>query len=185
MIDPAWVLALMQKAEPTYEQSPWRDTFASTATAIARAAERHPLPLGDDSAERTAAMLVGVAFYESHFQPDAEGDRPKLADGTRGRARSVCAMQIHETNFAAMKVTRAELLGDIQRCIDTGLEMLHISFSVCRAKPLERRIAHYAGGGNGCPTNGEATSKSEHRVRKALELFKAVPPPVREVVSVR
>jgi len=185
MIDPSWVLALMLKAEPNHEQSPWRDTYASTAAAIARAADKHPLPLGDDSAERTAAMLVGVAFYESHFQQDAEGDRIKLAGGALGRARSVCAMQIHETNFAAMKVTRGELMGNIQRCVDTGLEMLHISFSVCRGKPLEQRVAHYAGGGNGCPTNGEATSKSEHRVRKALELFKAVPQPAREVVSAR
>lgn len=185
MIDPAWVLALMLKAEPAHEQSPWRDTYESTAAAIAKAADRNPLPLGADAAERTAALLVSVAWFESHFQPNAEGDKPKLADGSRGRARSVCAMQVHESNYAQLGVTRAALQEDVQTCFDTGLRLLHVSFGVCRARPLEHRVAHYAGGGNGCPTNGEATSKSIHRVKKALELYKAVPVTVREVVSAR
>jgi hypothetical protein len=174
MIDPSWVLTLMLKAEPAHAQSPWRASYEATAAAIARAADQRPLFAGQDGAAKTAAVLVSVAWFESRFQPDAEGDKPKLADGTRGRARSVCAMQVHESNFAALKVTRAELLSDVQRCFDTGLELLHVSFGVCRAQPLEHRLAHYCVGGNGCtlPTKGE----DAHRMRLALALFKALPP---------
>ena len=175
MVSAEWVLLMMLKAEPT---SPIKHTFAKTALAIARAAERDPLFAGPLAAERTAAQLVSVAWFESHFKPDAIGDHDRRADGTKGEPRSFCAMQIGKSNFAALGITRAEILGDIDVCIDAGLRMMHISYAVCRGIPIEERLAHYAGGGGSCPIhNADAVRKSKHRVAKSHWLFRAVPPP--------
>jgi len=181
MIDPSWVLALMLRAEHAPERSPYRPTYEETAAAIAKAASALPLFSGPKGAEKTAAFLVSVAWHESNFRQDAEGDHEKLPDGKKGRPRSFCAMQIHESNFAAFGVTREAItLGSseqsaISRCIEVGLRLLHVSFAVCREKPIEGRLDHYATGGSGCrkPLKDEGA----HRVRKALRLFKEVPPP--------
>lgn len=179
MVDPTWVLALMLRAEPMAASSPWRGTYETTARAIADAANANPIRFGGDAdEERTAAFIVSVAFYESHFQPNAEGDRPKRADGTLGPARSLCAMQVGASNLKGLGVTREGMLDDITTCIDTGLRMMHTSFGVCRGLPLEKRLVHYAAGGNGCAlANADAVKKSKHRVDTALALFKAIPPP--------
>lgn len=177
MVDVSWVLALMIDAQPT---APWRATYESTAAAIARAANANPLPFAADREERTAALLVSTAWFESAFKQNAEGDfvPVRLADGTMGkRPTSFCLVQIAESNFRSLHVTRDEVQTNIDRCVTAGLVMMHVSWSVCRGEPLERRLAHYAGGGYSCPvSNEDAKRKSGHRVAKALWLYRHRPP---------
>ena len=116
---------------------------------------------------------MAVAWYESRFQQDAEGDHERLAGGKKGEPNSFCAMQIGKSNFRGLGVTRNDVQKSIDTCIATGLRLMHISFGVCRAQPLEHRLDHYAVGGDGCTT--PPRDEGGHRIRKALWLYKAVP----------
>src|SRR5262245_18473882 len=105
-VDPSWVLSMMLKAEPAHAASPWRPTYGATADAFARAATARPLFQGPLGAERTAAILVSVAWFESRFRQYAEGDHARWPDGKKGQPTSFCTLQVSQTNFAALGVTR-------------------------------------------------------------------------------
>lgn len=175
-LDPAWVLSLMTLLEPS---SPYRETFDRTALAIARGAERSPLP-GQDAA-KTAAVLVAVGWFESRFQPDAGGDCDRMTkDGicVKGSpAHSFCLFQVNETNLKAYGTDRETLLTDVNECVHVGLRMMHDSFRICRSKPLEERLSWYAAGRNGCDPGPEATKKSRHRMGRAVWLWSMHAPP--------
>src|SRR4029078_2466352 len=64
----AWVVGLMVALEPS---APWRGTYEKTAEAIARVSESDPL-FEDKGEERTAAMLVALAWYDSRFKSNAK-----------------------------------------------------------------------------------------------------------------
>jgi len=179
----AMVLAALLKLEP---HALHRSTFERTAKAIADASNASPLFGGDHGAEKTADLIASVADFESGLIPDAEGDciaNGKLVPSkvgvcpTGSKPHSFCALQVNESNFKELGITRESVQTDIDVCIRSGLRLMHISFAVCRARPLEERLAHYAGGGEGCPTNEDATKKSRHRVLKALWLFKQITSP--------
>ncbi len=175
MVDPAWVLQLMLVVQP---RAPWLETYPETAAAIAAASEEEPLFSGKKGAEKTAALLVSVAWFEGAFRPDAEGDH------RAGKPTSFCAMQVNQSNFAALGTTREELLRNVRACVRAGLRMMRISFGVCRRETLEHRLDHYASGGEGC--RRPARDEGAHRVRKALWLFSKHPPPEpREEASTR
>lgn len=159
----------MIDAQPT---APWRSTYESTAVSIARAANANPLPFSADREERTAALLVSVAWFESAFKQNAEGDF--VGVGSSRRPTSFCLLQVAESNFRALKVTRDEVQTNIDRCVDAGLRMMHVSWAVCRGEPLERRMDHYAAGGPTCarPRHDEGG----HRIRKAQALYRRRPP---------
>lgn len=179
-VDPAWVLALLTSLEP---DSPWRETFPATAEAIAAEASQRPIPR--QGAERTAALLVAVAWFESTLRPDAEGDCvaagglavPSVSGRcpAGARARSLCLMQVNETNLAGLRATRADLLGDVSRCVSAGAALLRQSYAVCARRPPEERLAWYAGGGPSCPSSSDAVRKSRHRVALAARLSSVRP----------
>lgn len=172
-ITAAYVLKLMIAAQAN---APWRSTYESTASAIADAANANPLPFpGDNASAQTAAMLVATARFESAFKPDAEGDFDKRADGTRGEPNSFCLLQVGKSNFGFLGVTREQMQSDVATCVRAGLRMMHVSFTVCRGRPIEERLNQYTTGGGACvqPTHDEGG----HRVRLALWLYRRVPLP--------
>lgn len=177
VVDPSWVLALMLELEP---KSPFRETFDRTSTAIARASERSPLP-GQD-ANKTAAILVSVAWFESRFQPDAEGDCDKTNEtGTcvkGSKPHSFCLLQIGESNFKGFRTTREEVQTNVDSCITVGLGLMNQSFRICASKPLPERLAQYAGGGPVCFTKDEARKKSGSRMAKAVWIYSHKAPPI-------
>lgn len=174
-VTPGFVLAMMLKAEPA--PTPWRDTYLATATAISSSANRMPLFRGEDGPAKSAAIAVGVMWFESHFNPKAEGDRKCLvrdANGDcakRGEPQSFCAFQVGDSNFAGLGITREKIQGDIQVCSDAGFTLMHSSFNTCSGKEwtLEDRLNQYATGGPICvkPWHDEGG----HRMRKGLWLF--------------
>lgn len=183
MITAEAVLAILLKLEP---HAVHRPTFEATAAAIADASNASPLFSGEHGAEKTANVLAATADFESGLIPNAEGDcilKGKLVASKAGvcptgaTPHSFCALQVNESNFKTLGITREEVQTDINVCVRSGLRLMHTSFQVCRARPLEERLAHYAGGRDGCPTNEDATKKSRHRMMRALWLFKQLSPP--------
>jgi len=152
----AWILGLMVAMQP---QAPWRSTYEATAHAIADAvAGAEPLFAGDRGRERTAALLVSLGWFESTFDPHALGDH--------GRAHGL--FQVHGHGE----------LADPDEAVGLALELVRTSMRACRNRPLEERLAWYAGGGYDCSApSADALKKSRHRVLKAMWLAKHVPPP--------
>lgn len=168
MLTIKWVLAMMIATQP---EAPWRATYEATAEAIVAEASSRPLPFPKDAEERTAALLVSTAWFESTFKPDAEGDHDKLPDGRKGTPRSFCLFQIGSSNFAALGVTREQILTDVPTCVRAAGAMMRVSFSVCRGRPAEELLGHYASGGASCA----GVRESRHRWRKGAWLFAHVP----------
>ena len=156
MIDPSVVLAWMLRLQP---EAPWSASYPTTASAIATLANHDPVFEGDDGPERTAAVLTSIAWFEGRFKADAEGGY------VGGRPTSFCTMQVDGSNFGHLGVTRRQVLSDIGACIWAGLRMVHVSFYVCRHKPLEGRLDHYATGGGACTR--PAHDEGGHRMRLA------------------
>lgn len=173
-VNPAWVRTLMMKSEP---RAPWIDTYQASAEVIAAVSDELPVYAGEEGPEKTAALLVSIGWFESHFRPDAKGDCDQVHPVTRmcvtgSRAHSFCMFQIHETNFASLKVTEAEVQGDLRICTRSALRLVRNSFRTCASKPHENRLDQYTTGGSGClsPRHDEG----RHRIRKADWLFDAI-----------
>jgi len=151
----AWVLSLMVLLQP---RAPWLATFHDTAAAVADVVlVEQPLFEGAHGRERTAALLVSVAWFESTFRPDALGDH--------GQAHGL--YQVHDHGE----------LADAREATRTALALMRQSFRACRALPMEERLAWYAAGGaDGC-TSEAGRRASRHRVSLGMRLFAKHPPP--------
>lgn len=158
----AVVLAWMVSLQPL-AVTPWRDRFPEVAEAIADVSAEAPLYRGERGVERTAALLTAMAWHESRFDVGAVGDK----------GASVCLLQLGVSNLRALGVTRDELLGDARACLRAAVRMVVISFGVCRARPPQDRLAHFAAGGGGCGEKG--TRESRHRFALAAKLLRERP----------
>jgi len=140
-----FVLAAMTQLAPGRDHS-------ELGGAIARAVESNkPLFANDADRRRTAALLVAVSFRESTFVADAIGDK----------GESFCAFQIHRSAGGS-----PALLGDVDACVRTGLNLLRVSLRVCPSAP----IAWYASGPRGCGNN-RAQRISRDRMNLAAYLY--------------
>lgn len=189
LVAAAFVLEMMDEAQP---HAPWKNTYPSTAMAIATESNAWPLYPGEDGPARTAAIMVGVAEMESHFDPKAKGDgvcleyevRPATMFGLgalyalkkprcikRGPPQSFCAFQVHQSNFTSLGVSEAEVLGSIETCTRSALRMMHASFNLCGGSPWTPfdLLNQYATGGGVCvrPLHDEG----EHRMRRGMWLY--------------
>lgn len=177
-----WILTLMTSLAPS---TPWRATYPSTALAFAASAVEKPLFDGQHGAAKTAALYVSIAWYEATMRPDAEGDcgskDGRTVPSVAGRCpadtipRSFCIFQIGGSNLAGLGLTREEIQSDITTCVRAGNVMMRRSFTLCRARPIDDRLAWYAAGGPECGEKG--SRESRHRMAKAAWLFRTEPPP--------
>lgn len=165
-----WILQVMVALEPT---APWRSTYETTAEALATVAEEEPLFPGKDGPRRTAALFVSVAWYEAHFQQDAKGDCRKKDDKGRcvAQPQSLCMFQVGRSNLGALGTTEEAILSDINVCTRSARKMMYDSFGVCRGRPTEDMLGHYASGGQTCG----GLRESRHRVAKAKWLESKFP----------
>lgn len=116
------VLGMMLRLSPS-EQPVFR--HGALATAIATVSvEEGALFANDESLERTASLLVAIAFRESSLNASMLGDG----------GRSVCAMQIYGGS--------PSLNDDPIACVREGHRMLKVSIRVDRSNP----VAFYARG---------------------------------------
>lgn len=190
----AWVLKLLLLSiagEPV--AAPWRDTYASSADAIAEESNAHPLYGSEDGAARTASVFVGASWFESRHDPKAKGDgkcaawKPGVSEeekklGTASpwclkkvEPHSFCLGQVNDSNFKWLGITKPEeLLDDVRVCVRAMGKMFAESFRKGRecGLPILDRLSWYTGGGAvGC----DATAKGRHRMLKAGWLFAHLP----------
>ena len=158
-----WILALMLALSPA-SVTPWAASYPETARAIAKAATEEPLYGGAFARERTAATLVAVAFFESTFKPGALGDK----------STSVGRYQINQSNFAALGITKAQLLADPDVEVRAALRMMRDSFAICKGRRPEDWLAQFAAGHGTC-TNAGGILASRRRMALAMRLWKEHP----------
>lgn len=157
------MLACLPKSAPP---APWASTYDATAEGMAHViqdpAER-PLYEGADGRERTAALLVSLAWFESTFKPGAVGDCG--ADGEKPRA---CKPGELGRSHGLFQVQGAGDLTDTRAATRAALVLLRQSFKACKKRPPSEWLGWYAAGGNDCD---RGLSESRHRFQKAQWLF--------------
>lgn len=166
----AWVLASMISAQPS---APWRESYETTAAVLAQVATDAPLFGGREGARRTASWFVSVAWFESRFDPRAQGDcRRKDPQGRcLSDPQSLCLFQIGVSNLPSLKKSPSDLLESVETCTRVARQLMQISLGVCRGRALEEGLGHYASGGASCG----GLRESRHRVNKARWLFDHIP----------
>jgi hypothetical protein len=135
-----FVLALVTALHP---QASRVGDAGAVSRAIAQVVSSED-PLPNMTRERTAALLVVMAWHESRFQMRVVGDH----------GRAFCAMQIHDAPWLANSPVA---------CIRAAMKHLRASMIACPDAPL----AAYAGG---CPyPSARAISTSRLREAEKLE----------------
>ncbi|MBX3191274.1 MAG: transglycosylase SLT domain-containing protein [Labilithrix sp.] len=149
-----WVVGLMVALEP---QAPWRATFEKSAEAIARVAESEPL-FDDHGEERTAAMLVAIAWYESRLKPSAKSSNGQW----------YCLFQIDKRHLPDPQ----KALVDPEICARAAVKIIKASLAKCSARPAEERLAAFMSG-----TCERGVADSRYRMFLANKLLKEHPFP--------
>ena len=116
------------------------------ATIVARVVlDEPPLFRGDDSRQRTAALVTAIAFRESSFR-----------HGVKSKTNDHCEMQINN---------RPDLADDTEKCIRVAMTMLRESMRMCPNHP----ISFYAEGPGGCEsTRAQRISRDRMLLAKRL-----------------
>jgi len=147
----AWILSLMLILQP---KAPWAETYNQTAQAISDASESEPLFKGENGKEKTAVLLISLAWFESRFDPNAIGDKGK----SYGLYQQQGMGELSDPKVATM----------------VAIQQIKISFRVCINKPLDERLGWYTNGGPDCEKD---KTKAKHRMLKAFWLLKTYPNP--------
>ena len=159
-----WILQLMVLLQPA---APWRGTYAGTARAIDDAAHEAPLYPGEDGVERTAALLVAVAWRESRFDP--------MARATDCCGESLGLFQVHGTNARRLGLMGVNELFDPLTNARAALALLAESLRICARTPEDERLSEYASGRALCDVP-EAVRDSRAKARIAARLMRERPP---------
>ncbi len=153
----AWVVGLMVALEP---QAPWRPTFEKTAEAIARVSESEPL-FDERGEERTAALLVAVAWYESRLKPNAKSKNGQW----------YCLYQVDKRHLPDPQ----KALDDPEVCTRAAIKIIKGSLQTCASHPLEERLAFFMSG-----TCDKGLPDSRYRMFLAGKLLREHPVPREE-----
>lgn len=161
----AWAMRMMLMLQPA---APWVDTYESTAIVLAEEAVQSPLFRGDSGSVQTLSLFLSVAWFESRFDPHAQGDCKEKRDGKCiSTPQSLCMFQIGRSNLAGLNVSETALLSDVRTCTRAARTLMKISFGVCRDFPRMEILGHYASGGSACG----GLRESRHRMAKADWIF--------------
>jgi Transglycosylase SLT domain len=152
----SWVMGLLAALEPS---APWSNTYEKTAEAIARVSESEPLFAVDDNGEeRTASLLVAIAWYESRLNPAARSKNGPW----------YCLYQLDKSYLPDAQKS----LSDQEMCTRAAVKILRKSLAMCKARPLDERLAAFMSGQ--CDRGGV---QSRHRMFLAKKLLKEHPTP--------
>ena len=154
----SWVVGLLAALEPS---APWSNTYEKTAEAIARVSESEPLfPVEERGEERTATLLVAIAWYESRLKPSAMSKN----------GRWYCLYQLDKSYLPDAK----KALSDPEMCTRAAVKILRKSLSMCKSRAPDERLAAFMSGQ--CDRGGV---QSRYRMFLAKKLLKEhpLPPP--------
>lgn len=168
----AWVPPVAHAwTEPPAEVQARYESIAQDLVSVVQDESEAPLFTGQDARTQTALLMLSVASFESSFQ--------KRVDEGVGRGdggRSYCLMQIRVGSGVTREGwTGRQLIEDRRRCFRAALHLLHSSFGICHALPLEDRLSAYA---TGHCINDLRVSRSRVGRAKAWWTTHAAPPPV-------
>lgn len=166
----AWILVLLLAIAPP-GRTPARESaeagraryeaIAADIAAVVEDPDEAPLFGGPLGRERTAALLVAVAYMESGLRVDVDtGSR--RGDG----GRSCTLWQLQRGRLGC-----APLLADRRLAAREALHAMRLSQGACRG-PIDRMLGAYAAGS--CDRGAVA---SRARVHLAQRIFAAHPPP--------
>jgi hypothetical protein len=157
-----WILAAALHLSPNRNHDQLADAVSKVIAA------QGPLFQNDTNNQKTAALMLSVAFREGSLLPGIKGDKDK-----RGNFTSFCTAQIHLPGGAKTLEgwTGDELADDFEKCFTVQHRMLKESMRVCPKHP----IAFYAEGKNSetCESN-RAQRISNDRMWLAGNLVKKV-----------
>ncbi len=145
-----WILSLMRLLQP---HAPWLASYEATAKGIQDGATSSPVFSGENGIERTIAVDVSLAWFESRFDSHAVGDH--------GTAHGLYQVHAIEPETVKEQTVQANA-------------MIKQSFKACVNRVKEEWLGWYAAGGNDC---NRGLRESRHRMLKAFWLFKNHPPP--------
>lgn len=140
------ILTIMVALQPS---APWRDSYEKTAIGIYEGAQAEPIFSGEYGIQRTIALDIAIAWFESRFNPQAVGDK--------GKSWGLYQVQGHGQS------------DDVKTQTIIANKMVLQSFRVCKSKPLDERLGWYAAGGNDCE---RGLRESRHRMGKAQWIFR-------------
>ncbi|MBS2013680.1 MAG: transglycosylase SLT domain-containing protein [Deltaproteobacteria bacterium] len=151
-----WVMSLLVALEPS---TPWRATYEKTAEAIAKVAESEPLFAEEKGDQRTAALLVAIAWHESRFKPNAKSSNNQW----------FCLYQIDRRHLGPEP---EKALNDQEACSRAAVQIIKGSLAKCKARPAEERLAVFMSGS--CE---KGLAESRYRTFLANKLLKEHPAP--------
>ena len=161
VVTATWVLGVMNQLVP---HADWKRTFPESAEAIASASNEHNLfPEEEFGAKHTASILLGLAYYESRFNPHA------------GMQHGGKAFGLFQIQVPTAKVP-ANLLLLPRSAADIALNLIEVSYRECKEFPWDEKLGWYARGGNGCVKQGRQESRP--RLLLAEKIFKEESLPV-------
>ena len=153
----SWVVSLLAALEPG---APWSDTYEKTAEAIVRVAESDPLyAVEDRGEERTASLLVALAWYESRLKPNAKSKNGQW----------YCLYQIHKSYLNEPD----KALNDPEVCTRAAMKIPKRSVQTCTKRAPDERLAIFM---SGVCDRGGAESRSRMYLAKKLLKEHPVPP---------
>lgn len=139
--------------------SPHGPQFPEMATAIATASSHDPLfPHRKDGCERTAAILVAIAWHESHFHPNAVGDN--------GASLGMYQIQPPTVQLDGKLLLLPRTASYI------AIDLIRRSFQKCEGRAWDERLVWYAASGHVCTTNRVIVEQSRTRMRTAEKVFR-------------
>jgi len=145
-----------------------REDHKQIANAIAIVITSSPPLFRDDESKlRTAALFISIGYREGSLRARVVGDCTESNPGEKckGRPRSFCFLQIHESNGGSPAMN-----DDLTLCVRASYALLRTSFKVCPAWP----IAHYAEGGEKACSSRRAQRISNDRVALAKRIYEKV-----------
>lgn len=173
---PAWP-GWAETAEERHERY---EGIAAAAWAVANDPEERPVFAGARGRERTASLLLGIAWLESGFARDVDlGPCYRGRDGRGPRCdsgRSACLMQIQIGGGVTREGwNNSELFSDRERCFRAGLHLVRKSFAACARSGIGHELDAFTDGACGSLV---AAARSRPRLaagRRVFDLASRVP----------
>jgi len=135
------------------------DRHGEISHAIAEASSVDPLfPQREDGAERTASILVSIAFHESRFHPNVIGDQGK-------------SFGLFQIQPGTWKIDAKTLLLP-RTAASVAIDLVRKSFAQCRKRPWQERLSWYAASATCETVSPTVLGKSIERMLLADKLFR-------------
>jgi hypothetical protein len=169
----AWILSLLLVVVPPgrvparESEADGRARYAEIAADIAAAvADEAPLFAGQFGRERTAALLVSVALFESGFRVDVDRG---VTLGDHGASCTLWQLNLGRGRIDGFSC--GELAANRRKAAALALRAMRRSRAACPNLPIEDMLRVYASGS--CERGAR---ESAERVRFAQRLFARHPP---------